>query len=202
MVLDQYLDVVKPDIVVLQCSSNDFINNHYELGLRSARNSNGMRRPYLSADGRMEYRLPMRFPAIREFINENSRFLYFVMNRIDRLAVIRHDPVENSIKEQRKSYPFFREAVEITGRLVRMIRARVPPEVPILSFCVDAPDPYYDEFKRISRENGIIFVDGVPQAVREAEQRGVVVRIADGEHWNETGHKIAAEILKKHLEGR
>jgi hypothetical protein len=50
----------------------------------------------------------------------------------------------------------------------------------------------------MAERNGIKFIDGIPQAVAAAERNGAVTRAADGAHWNEVGHKIAAEQLLKH----
>ena len=58
----------------------------------------------------------------------------------------------------------------------------------------------YDELKRISENNGIYFIDGIPQAVRNAEQKGIITRAADGTHWNEAGHQIAARVIKEYFE--
>ena len=55
MIINKWLDVVKPDMVILQYCSNDFINNHFELELRSNRNNNGMRRPYLTNRDKIVY---------------------------------------------------------------------------------------------------------------------------------------------------
>ena len=49
-------------------------------------------------------------------------------------------------------------------------------------------------------KNEIDFIDGVPQAVRAAEQQGVETRAADTFHWNNTGHQIAANVLKHYFE--
>jgi len=74
MILEKYVDEIRPDILVLQFCSNDFINNDYELELRSRRNNNGMRRPYLTENG-VTYRLPKKFPVIRDLVNKYSQFL-------------------------------------------------------------------------------------------------------------------------------
>lgn len=199
MILDKYLDEIRPDIVVVQFSSNDFINNSYELEIRSSMHNNAMRRPYLAKDG-IVYRLPKRFATIRAFVNKYSRFIYFMISRIDRLRARHTHSVEDTIKEEGMSYPFFRESVGITEQLIHRIRLRIPSATEIYAFSVDDSSPFYDEFKRISRMNEIRFIDGIPQSIRSAEQRGITTRAADKAHWNETGHQIAAGVLEHYFE--
>jgi hypothetical protein len=71
--------------------------------------------------------------------------------------------------------------------------------IPIVGFIVGLGQPYGPEyeqgFKEISRSLKIILLDDVERAVLTAEQKGVVVRAADGAHWNESGHRIAGEAI-------
>jgi hypothetical protein len=46
MILDRYYNVVKPDLIVWQYSTNDVVNNSPELETASRVNNNGMVRPY------------------------------------------------------------------------------------------------------------------------------------------------------------
>jgi lysophospholipase L1-like esterase len=201
MILDKYIDEIRPDIIVIQFCSNDFVNNHYELELRSNMNNNAMRRPYLTKNG-IIYRSPKNFSAIRDVANKHSRIFYFIISRIDRLLkkVLHTNSVEDVIEEKGVSYPFFRESVEITGQLVKKIRLRIPSATPVYAFSSDDSNPYYDEFKRISKNNVIYFIDGIPQSIRDAEQEGITTRAADHAHWNETGHQIVANALKHYFE--
>lgn len=199
MILEKYADEIRPDIVVIQFSSNDFINNSYELESRSCRNNNGMRRPYLMENG-VIYKIPKSAPLFRNIANGYSRFLYFILNRIDRLNAVHADSVEDIIQKRGMSYPLFRESVEITEQLINKMKLRIPSKTLLYAFCVDDTDPYYEEFKRLSKKNGIYFIDGIPQAIRSAEQRGITTRAKDKAHWNETGHRIAADVLKRYYE--
>ena len=64
MVLEDFLSVIKPDVIVWQLSSNDIVNNSYELEFLSVKDNNGLRRPYLE-DGNIVYRLPKPLPGLR-----------------------------------------------------------------------------------------------------------------------------------------
>ncbi len=49
-------------------------------------------------------------------------------------------------------------------------------------------------------KNGIDFIDGVLLIVSGAEQKGLTTRAADNAHWNEAGHRIAANVLGNYFE--
>jgi len=198
MLLDRIIDDLEPDAVVLQFCPNDLINNDYKLEVASAYNNNGLRRPYFE-DGEVVYRTPARFPALRQFAARYSEFLYFIITRLDRLLPAPEPPAETLIPEQGLSYPLFAESVAVTDQLLGKIRTRVPPDTPIYAFATDHGPPYYQVFKRLSGEHGLHFIEGPSQALRQAESQGVTTRAADGEHWNDEGHRIVAHVLRDGL---
>lgn len=197
MILDKWADKIKPDIIVIQFCSNDFINNYYELEIRSKCHNNGMRRPYLTNKG-IIYKNPNNFPAIRDFANKYSRFLYVIISLMDRLnATFDPSTVENIIEDQGLQYSYYKKSVEATEQLIKKIKVRVPLTTLIYAFAADHSMPYYKDFKRISKENGINFIDGISQSMEHFEKKGVLTRAKDRIHWNETGHQIVAYELQK-----
>jgi hypothetical protein len=72
--------------------------------------------------------------------------------------------------------------------------------VEIFTFCADDAQPFYDEMRRLSQESGFPFIDGVPQAIREAEKQGKVTKHGDRGHWNELGHGLAAEQITAYFQ--
>jgi hypothetical protein len=195
LVLDRFLDRIRPDMVVLQLCDNDFINNSCELESLSTRNNNSMRRPYLDESGHLFYAMPggypRIFPRLRMLVNRHSRFLYFVFSRIDRCRSASGDSVEDVIVQKGRDFPLYNQAVRVTAVALEMIRQRVPKDIPVVAFC--AGD--CDELRSLCRKTGIQFIDGVSETLARAEQTGHSVRAADGAHWNETGHKIVGEYL-------
>jgi hypothetical protein len=200
MILDEYIDQIKPDAIVWQYCYNDFINNSYDLELKSHINNNGMRRPYLTKDGQIFYALPGYWPFLRRIADEDSKFLYLLISRLDKLDASLATTVEEEIETKGAAHPGFRESSQITNMLVAMIRARVPPTINIYAFSVDNKSPYYEEFKRISGLNGLLFIDGIPDALHDAEEKGFVTKARDRQHWSGTGHRIAAETLLRYFE--
>ncbi len=186
MIIDEYIDMIDPDCVVLQYCSNDFINNSYELELRSYWNNNGLTRPYLMENGDIVYALPKKGAAIRQIANKYSKFLYYIICKLDRF--FEKDKVKGSvekiIRKRGREFDLFDKSVLITERLIKMIIRRVPPDIKIYAFSCDWNENFCREFKRISEENGIIFIDGVPQAVCKAKNEGLVTTVLDKAHWN------------------
>jgi hypothetical protein len=208
MILDEYIDMIKPSILVWQYCGNDFINNSYELEKRSYDNNNGLRRPYLTKEDGIVYRIPKGIPFLQEIANHYSRFLYIILSRIDMVSAslskyrmitaLRGETIEKDIARAGNHHMLFRDAAEITNEIMRRVRNR-SHHLRILAFSVDDEQPYYDEFKRISSRNGIEFIDGIPQALRAAEEQGLVTRASDDAHWNELGHRLAAEKIIEYL---
>jgi len=199
MVLDRFFDDIKPDVVVIQFCPNDIINNNPELERNSTLNRMGLRRPYL-VDGEVVYETAAPFPRLRNFAAHYSRLLYVIIRGIDRMNVRPEESIEQVVRVEGMANPLFRQSVETAGQVLKMIRERVSPETEIYAFSSDWGRPYHPEFRRISEEAGIHFIDGNGRALKMAEQRGVTTRAADTAHWNNAGHRIVADVLKRHLQ--
>lgn len=197
LVLDRYLDEIKPDLVILQVTSNDFINNEWDLAKASLINNNLAVRPFL-IDGRIEYRYPAFLGGTRLFLCAHSRAINIIVTRVERLAAVLAArgllrTVEMDIKRQRMGFDPFVAAVRTTEVLVERFKRRAG-RVPIIAFTVDAQQPYLEAFEQIFARSGIQLVEDVERVLSQAEEKGEPVRL-DGEHWNEAGHRIAGEAL-------
>ncbi len=199
MVLRDILGLVEPDAVVLQLCINDLYNNSYELELGSARNNNGLLRPYWEY-GNIVYRLPRSFPRLRLFANEHSEFLYFLFSRLDRiLASADRTGFEHHVAREGLAFQPFAESVEVTSQLLSMIRDAVPGHVPVFAFNVGESDNELEALRSSSEKAGLVFIGGVPEAIQRAEKRGICLRAADGGHWNPSGHREVSEVLIRFL---
>ena len=199
MILDRWIEKINPSLVILQYTSNDFINNHYDLERRSYYNNNSMMRPYLTKYGTLIYAFPKPWPHFHEFSNRYSQFVHFLLRRIDFLQSTWTITVEDVISKEGAAFPPLQESIGITENILKKIQARLPSGTTTAVFAVDDTQPYYDIFKSITNNRHIDFLDGVPQAIHEAERHGIVVMAADKAHWNERGHRIAAEVLQPHI---
>jgi lysophospholipase L1-like esterase len=199
MVLDRFVDEIDPDVVIVQFCPNDIINNHPELERRSTLNRMGLRRPYL-VNGEIVYETAASMSWIRNFAARYSRFLYTIIKQIDMLNVDPETSIESVIREEGMDNNLFREAFETAGQVLRKIRQRVPESTQVYAFSSDWGRPYNPEFKRISEESGVPFIDGTGRALSIVEKQGATTRAADTAHWNNEGHRIVANVLKRYLE--
>ena len=198
LILDRYVDLIKPDMVLWQFCINDFINNDNELELLSRVNNNGLQRPYW-VNGTVVHLSPKKSgKELREWINRHTRFLYFIVSRIDKFRAITSDyTVESDIEAQGFAHRGFLRSVQVTDELIGRVRARVGA-LPIMAFSCGSVVPYSEGFARVTSHHGIEYWDDVADVVLKAEQRGEDVLSSD-EHWNEYGHKLIALQLAKHL---
>jgi len=199
LILDRYLDAIRPDLILWQYCVNDFINNDNELERLSRLNNNGWVRPYWQ-DGKIQLLSPKESSIqVRDWINRHSRFLYFIITRLDRLqAISTRDTVEVDIEAEGLRHAGFARSVRTTDDLMGQVRTRVGPR-PIMAFNCGQSEPYNQALRDISAHHGITYWDDVASAVQAAADRGEDVYAADGGHWNERGHELAARILATHI---
>ena len=199
MVLDRFIDEIDPDVVVLQFCPNDIINNHPELERQSSLNRMGLRRPYL-VNNEIIYETAASNPIIREFASRYSRFLYLIIKKIDLLNVQADTSIERVIREEGMDNPLFKESFEVADQVLKKIKQRVPPTTQVYAFSSNWGRPYHPEFKKIAENNGIQFIDGNGRVLRNAENKGITTKAADTAHWNNQGHQIVANVLKRYFE--
>src|SRR5262249_45902854 len=134
--------------------------------------------------------------------NRYSQFAHFLLRRIDLLQALWTIQVEDMLSQEGATFPPFQESIGITEHILEKIKARMPSDTAVAVFAVDDIQPYYDAFKGIINNHHIDLIDGVPQAIHEVEQHGIVVKAADKAHWNERGHRVAAEVLHHYVSKR
>ena len=195
MIIKQYVQIIRPDVLVLQLCDNDFINNSYELERPDYSNSNSMRRPYLMPGGDVIYKIPQS--SIRIVLNDAarySRFLWWILTRLDgRLAQ----------NKETMGFAEFQQSVRITNELLAKIRRELPDATIAYGVAVTPvlgkTEPYRTIWSQLMASNGFRFVGDIATAVEQAEAAGLVVRAEDGGHWSPRGHEIAGDVLAARL---
>jgi hypothetical protein len=199
MILDRYIDLIKPSLILWQFCTNDLINNSPELETASAINNNGMVRPYWVND-QISYILPKKSAVRPQLLAlEYCRFCYFVMIQWGRLQAARtNHTVETETGAGEPAHGAFLQSVKSTDEIMAMVKKRAGA-IPIVSFLVGAWSPFGPEYVEaiddISRRNHILPLGDIDQVVRAAEEKGAVARAADGGHWNEVGHRLVGEAI-------
>ncbi len=199
LVLDRYVDMIKPDPVIWQYCYNDFVNNDPEIEGSRGLPVDIRQRPYW-VNGKVVQVTPQSLAGpVRRFAYRYSRFLVFALSRMGRLYE-RYvaDDTESAIASLGERHPGFHRAASTTRELMAMVRSRVGA-VPIVAFNCKAVEPYNTALRDISREHDILFLDEIAASIESAAQRGEDVFHADGAHWSEEGHRVVGEALAEHL---
>ncbi len=200
LIVEHYLQEIKPDLVVWQMCSNDFIDNYWELE-KVAGYHVRMRRPYTLEDGSITQQLAVEWPRS---VKRYSHFLYFILKRVGELRGTFDKPpvhpAEQYIGEQNLAYEPYARSVRMTDAVFKKMKALVLPNAKMLVFDADGFNPQYNQFAQLSADNGIPFAAGLDNFVRQAEAAGECTRSDDGYHWNDRGNQLVATFLKKEIE--
>jgi hypothetical protein len=199
MLLDEYFDEIKPDLVIWQFCYNDFMNNSFELaGAWKADNCDTAQRPYLIGD---DVQLRLLGPAgrLRAWAQRTLRLYDFVADRLARATCETTDRLMNEILSQGAEHPGFRRSVEITDRLLGRVAARVGRTPVILFEACTTAAPFRPAIESLAKRHGMEFVPELPGAIDLAEQRGQKLLASDHVHWDEEAQAIVAQALAPHV---
>ncbi|MEO8500125.1 MAG: SGNH/GDSL hydrolase family protein [Vicinamibacteria bacterium] len=207
MVLRRFAPRIRPDVVLLQMSSNDFINNSEELEAASFLNNNLKVRPYLE-DGRMV----LRYPRLGAFVRARtvgfsafSRQLFYALDRARAYLATKGylHSVEEAIRGNPR-HPAFLRAVATTRELLRQFRDDTGPGR-LLAFPSDGMGEdkvFLDSMRAIGSDLEIPFFDSLPQGISALDTPGDSVFLPNDPHWSERGHRIAAALLTPWIQTR
>jgi hypothetical protein len=195
MILDRYVDEIRPDVVLWQWCSNDLINNSHELESASFGNNNQMTRPYYK-NGRIEWLFPRQYGGSVDKLIQSSYLLRLLNIRWNILAAEKKESIEWRLTPD---HALLRESTQMTVDILKLAQERLGG-IPVFAFSVDAAPWVGPIFQDICDQLSIDFIPGIPEAVAEAKKSGVVVDGLpyDG-HWNGAGHAIAGEIILRYL---
>lgn len=197
LIFDKWVDIIKPDLVVWEVCSNDFIDNYAPLEMVCGYKV-GERRPYLGGDEGMFYKDPSNAWEKVKKIMQSYAWLERWWNGIKkRIFGIEARRGEYFITTQGRAFKPYDEAVRTTEEIFEKIKQRKPDSLEILVFSADSYQPQLEEFKRISKHNGFNFTASPTLAIDAATYgpEQMTVRASDGYHWNEAGHQIIANSL-------
>jgi uncharacterized membrane protein YhaH (DUF805 family) len=196
MLLDEWVDTIKPDWVLLQMHPNDLVNNSHALESRSTTNNNQMTRPYWEHG-----RVVMRFPENAAWgpIYNLVRHSYLLRLLNVNLSVLRADAAGSVERSATSDDPDVREATDTTVELLALMHRRANAPVVVFSAKTDGYFPFWLA-SDVCRRAGVIYLPGVGEAVDAADAAGepVTGRPVDA-HWNGGGHALAARVIANWL---
>lgn len=194
MILDRYIDTIRPDLILWQLSANDLIDNDHELEIRSPLPAR-MVRPYYE-HGRIEYHF-----ASANLLARYSQLLQFIGARVAMLRGQGFDVI--SLERERTRYPqLLARSIRTTGDIMGLVRRRAGA-IPVIAFQAER-EPFADSvYRALTVEHGWDYIPGVADSVAAEKAAGKVVDglPRDG-HWNRTGHAIAGRVILEYLVSR
>lgn len=203
MILDEFIDLIKPDIIVWQFYEDNFFRNDYKLDMMKAFYNTGTPRPFLNLQGRINSRYPKfdgLFVSLPSPISENLRLLKVINQKLSFLFnVTSRGKLFEDINKRGEAHEEFRRSTEITKLIMSMVKSRAG-KIPVYLFSITDRQPFYDSIKKICRSVDIHFIDGVPQALNKMEkEKRYITKAADKEHLNELGQRIIGEKLVEYF---
>lgn len=206
MIFEKYVDEIKPDLVVWQFCSNDFIDNYHELELE-ARYKIGVRRPYLTLDGKMKYFTPL--PKLIQW-SKSSRLVYAIYLLQEKIKgklypsetsplgsnISNKNIAESRIAKEHRKYKHYDTAYKITDLILKKVKNKLPKGTQILFFSADAYNPQMNDFSQICIDNQLPVEQAPAHQLNAAKfEREEIIFTYDNYHWNERGHEVVAEAL-------
>lgn len=195
MMLARLLEDVRPDVLVLQFSVNDFTNNSLELERHTVLFQQTIR-PYLVngaivrrfAENHL-YRIALRYSRLFTRIDAMTGVLlyraYGDFNRLPKGS-------ERTALEQ--------QAVKLTEQLLRRIAAMVPPGTRLYAFNRDeAHEETNRAFEEICGNAGFRVIRNIASYVDAKESSTETTLAADGVHFNEFGNRLVGERLARYF---
>ena len=203
MVLDDYIDKIKPDLIILQFCGNDLSNNLYDLDLLNyPRNSHGFR-PYLE-NGKIVYRLPLPLSALRRQSFIASRILQIydkimqkiVYSDLEAYEKQREIRIQNATKKEKESIRLLKnKAYLVTNEIMAMIKKR-SGDVPVYFLDVFYHNSY--QGKKLCKSSNLIYISGIMEHI-VLNEKNYCLRVSNDGHWNKLGNKFVGEKLVEYF---
>ncbi|HXT68966.1 MAG TPA: SGNH/GDSL hydrolase family protein [Vicinamibacterales bacterium] len=196
MLVDEFVDGIKPWLVIVQMHPNDLINNSHALESRSTTDNNQLTRPYWE-NGRVVPKFPEN-PGWGPLYNL-ARHSYLLRLVNVNLTFLRAKSVGSIEQFARPDDPDVLQAVATTVELLQMIQKRAGVPVAVFSARPDKAFSFWS-VSDVCRRAGVEFIPGVGEAVEAAHAAGEkVTGLPLDAHWNRRGNEIAAGVINAWL---
>lgn len=196
----RFVDRVKPDLVLLQVTANDIINNSLSLETQSFFHNNLWLRPYWEA-GTTHLAYPSHFGQARYLITQHSRLGYRTSLAIDRIIAnlfqkAHITPIE-SVEAQQKHSQEYTQATNTTQELLNKMRQKLGT-VPLVLLPATLNEPELNQRIRGDTDDAH-WLDRPAREVMERTYAGEQLLEPDNTHWNATGHAVVGNALADEL---
>lgn len=180
LILDKYIDMISPQLIIWQFHLNDLIDNSGELQPASR----NLRPILLNDSGAIGMK---KFSLSAEIIRSS-----YLLNGV-RLLLTRRKTLITQLMSDPERY------LKDTYTIMRMVRRRAGT-IKIVGFIAGMPDENVTRiFQDICDKADIDLVAGLRSRLAASVKSGTPVILPGDPHWNREGHRIAGMVISEYL---
>ena len=194
--LKEKISIIKPDILIHQFCSNDFIGNSIQIEKNTYLRSQYIFRPYL-INNEIFYHNKINHKIYKLLYSYS-----FIFKTIDNLVTNSQYLKDGSYFKKKFSKKMYNESVNTTDRIIKKIKKLVGDDkLYFIVNCYDRDNLSDKNLAKIISKNKIYSSEQPLLKLKDAEDKGEDIFASDGGHLNDIGNKIygleiAKEILK------
>lgn len=192
MILDDFFDIIKPDLIIWQFCTNDYYNNYWKAGKTLFPYGVNRVRPYLEGE-KIIYRLPGPAHNLRKI----SKLFDFLLTYYQKTAYKKNwgnlNLTERKIKNPLKNFNGM--PLNVTIKIINMAKEKAG-NTPFYFFWVN--DDHPKELKKIysiCKKQGIYCINGTGDKLTKARRKKMEIINLDDGHYNIVGNRILGEFL-------
>jgi lysophospholipase L1-like esterase len=193
LLIKKQIQIIKPDIFVLQFSDNDFYNNLLEWESQGIVRSQCFLRPYFSATTGEIYHASTPGARLYRILYKKSFFFRRIDTVLQGLQYKYYGDYFNKLTPLEKE-KFERGSYAVTKKMLLMLKQDFNQNAKLFIIIDSTEDKHLEELQvNLANESGYIPLLSPTRNVSTLEGKGAVVRHADGGHLNILGNKIFGE---------
>ncbi|MCY2934946.1 MAG: SGNH/GDSL hydrolase family protein [Planctomycetota bacterium] len=203
MIVAQYASEIRPDVVLIQMSSNDLVNNLKELEAAIPFVTTPGPRPYLIDDGTTEHYFATRHRGLSAY----SKLFGSLSDRLDDFRKESDNWVPGKQRKigttlnQESLSQLIKKATIKTATILNSIKTRLGPDTRLIAFYDEDVQPLGQALQQACLDAQIPLIQSIgPKMMKEEGRLGYYhYRTRDLWHWNNDGHKLVADLLETPL---
>lgn len=192
LILKNYYDIIKPDIIIWEFCQNDLIDNDPQLEFLSLENNSHLKRPYYE-NNQITYSYPYLYRDPIFAKTKNITLVQIIYSLLYNPKIIKNNigRIEDNLYSQPEQ---FSNSIETTSQIMKLVKEKTN-NIPVIAFSTGDDEL----FESICNQNNIKYIRGIYEILNQAEKKGQVINFNPDLHWNQLGHKIVGEKIIDYL---
>jgi hypothetical protein len=198
LLLDKYLEEIKPDIIVWEICANDVIDDYEKLELEALYQVK-LRRPYVDLEGDEYFAYPIPLSAKMCEYSKLFEAIYKFFVKTE-MKIAPENSAEAKMGTMGRKYPYYDHSLKVMQKIFEKAKQRIGNQTKLYVVHVSHTEPFESDYKEIFTQLKIPYIAEVSVALDKAKNEGKVIHSIDGWHWSVLGHQIVAETIGQRLE--